>query len=388
MPPSLLPPSLPFGKPLLDDQEYEAIGAVLKSGMLVHGKVTGAFEAAFAERAQVDHAVAVSSCTAGLHLMLFATQIGPGHKVAVPAMTHVATAHAVELVGAEPVFVDVEPDTGNIDPDGLEAVAGALSAAIVVHYLGLPCDMDRIGQCAAKGGFPVYEDCALAIDAAYDGRKAGGLAAGGSFSFYPVKHMTSIEGGMVTTNDATLAANIRQRRAFGYDRGLGARVKPGLYDVTALGFNYRMSEVEAAVGLAQLGKLDGFQARRAANARRLRACLADIEELTVFAPEKGKAVSSNYCINAILPKDGSIDRDVVAQALNAQGIGTSVHYPSAVPLFSYYREKYGYQCGQFETAEWIAAQTISLPVGPHLDEADMERIGDAMKSAIYSARHG
>lgn len=377
--------SIPFGKPLVDEAENCAVADVLASGMFVHGKYTHDFEHRFAERAGVRNAVAVSSCTAGLHLLLFAHGLGRGCKIAVPAMTHVATAHVVELMGAEPVFVDVEEGSGNIDPTALAAIDG-LSATMLVHYLGLPCDMDRILPVAERNGCLIFEDCALSLDARYGGVKTGGLGVGGSFSFYPVKHMTSIEGGMVTTNDDSLAERIRRSRAFGYDRSIGERTKPGIYDVTSLGFNYRMNEAEAAVGLHQLDKLDEFQARRAANFAVLSKALADIDEITVFDPVQGKAHSSHYCLNAIFPRDSSIDRDRVAAELKARGIGTSVHYPSAVPLFTYYREKYGYRDGQFPIAEWIAAQTISLPVGPHLNEGDAARIGAAMKEAVAAVR--
>ena len=370
---------------MLDDVALEAVSDVLKSGILVHGSFTHAFEERFARRVGVKHAVAVSSCTAGLHLCLFVQAIGAGRRIAVPAMTHVATAHSVELCGAEPVFVDVEPDSGNMDVDALAQEAGRLDGAFVVHYLGLPAEMDAINTLASQHGFFVVEDCALALDAGYGGRHAGALGLAGCFSFYPVKHMTSIEGGMVTTDDDGLAAALRQRRAFGYDRSLSERTVPGLYDVTALGFNYRMSEVEAAVGLSQLDRLDDFQRRRQDNFTALKAALSDIDEVTVFAPAKGKARSSHYCLNAILPRDGSVDREAVVRALNAQGIGTSIHYPRAVPLFTYYREKYGYREGQFPNAEWIAAQTISLPVGPHLGVEEAIHIGKRFKEAIRAA---
>lgn len=379
--------SIPFGRPMLDTAERAAVDEVLSGATLVHGPRTHAFEHEFARRAGARHATSVSSCTAGLHLALFVKDVGPGDEVVVPAMTHVATAHAVELTGAKPVFVDVLPESGNI---GAAGIAAALSertrAAMVVHYLGLPCAMDEILAVTDKAGAFVVEDCALAIDATYDGRKVGTFGMAGSFSFYPVKHMTSIEGGMVTTMDDDVAALIAQRKAFGYDRTIDKRSKPGIYDVNALGFNYRMNEVEAAVGLIQLGKLDGFQAARAANFAALKAGLDEIDEITVFEPVQGKAVSTHYCLNAILPRDGRIDRDAVTASLKEQGIGFSVHYPQAVPLFTYYAEKYGYRSGQFPVAEWIAAQTISLPVGPHLAAGDPARIADAVKRAVRAAR--
>ncbi|MCA1998184.1 MAG: DegT/DnrJ/EryC1/StrS aminotransferase family protein [Hyphomicrobiales bacterium] len=381
---------IPFGRPQIDEAEIEAAVAVLRSGILVHGPVTHDFERAFAARLGVAEAVAVSSCTAGLHLALFVHGIGPGRRVAVPAMTHVATAHVVELQGATPVFVDVDPETGNMDPDALAQAAaeGPLAAILPVHYLGLPCDMDRILPIAEKAGALVIEDCALALDATFGGRKAGGLGTCGSFSFYPVKHMTSIEGGMVTTDDPDLAATLRKRRAFGYNRQLGERARPGLYDVDALGFNYRMSEVEAAVGLAQLAKLDASLAARARNHALIAERLATIPGATIFPDRHGKAVSSHYCINLVLPRSGAISRDAVQDALKSMGIGTSIHYPGAVPLFTYYREKYGYRPGQFPVAEWLAAQTISLPVAAHVSAADAERIGDAAIAAVRSAIAG
>jgi perosamine synthetase len=374
---------IPFGKPMIDSAEIDAMTRVLSGGTLVHGPMTKAFEEAFAARVGAKRGVSVSSCTAGLHLSLFVHGIGPGAEVVVPAMTHVATAHAVEFCGARPVFVDVEPDTGNLDTAALASVVGPKTRAIIpVHYLGLPCDMERINAVARRVNAIVVEDCALAVDAAYDGRKAGTLGTVGCFSFYPVKHMTTLEGGMVTTNDNALADAVAKRKAFGYDRTLNERKVPGLYDVDVLGYNYRMNEGQAAVGLVQLTKLDAFQAARARNHAALKSALADVAEITVFAARKGKAVSSHYCLNAVLPREGRIDRKGMIAALNAEGIGTSIHYPRPVPLMRYYTERYGYRIGQFPVAEWLAAQTISLPIGPHLAEGDPLRIARAVKNII------
>jgi len=374
---------IPFGSPILDESEIRAVTKVLSGTTLVHGPVTRAFEEAFAARVGAAHAISVSSCTAGLHLSLFSLGVGPGDEVIVPAMTHVATAHAVEYCGAKPVFVDVEADTGNMDPRAVnDAVNDRTKVIMPVHYLGLPCDMDRINAAASRIGAAVIEDCALAVDATYGERKAGRLGFAGCFSFYPIKHLTTIEGGMVTTDDGDLAAAIAQRKAFGYDKTLENRVKPGIYDVTVLGYNYRMNEVQAAVGLAQLDKLNTHQRKRADNFRRLKAALAERPEITVFEPIKGKARSSHYCCNAVLPRDGSIDRDIIVAHLKANGVGSSVHYPRAVPLMAFYREKYGYKYGQFPIAEWLAEQTISLPVGPHLEVGDPEYIGATMVDAV------
>ena len=372
---------------MLGDDERDAVVAVLGGTRLVHGPVAARFEAEFAERAGTRFAVSVSSCTAGLYLGLLTRGIGPGDEVIVPAMTHVATAHSVELLGAKPVFVDVSARTGNIDPAGIEeAISERTRAIIAVHYLGLPCDMDAIRPLAEDAEALLIEDAALALDATYGGVKAGGLADMASFSFYPVKHMTTAEGGMVTSNSEPVAALVRKQRAFGYDRSLGERAKPGIYDVTSLGNNLRMSEVHAAIGLAQMRKLDAMQAARAENFARMESGLSAIEELTIFPCQLGKAESSHYCLNINLPENGFLKRDTVVAKLQEAGIGTSVHYPSAVPLFSYYRNKYAHKAGQFAVAEWIADQAISLPVGPHLAPDDPERIVEAVKNAVMHAK--
>lgn len=378
---------IPFGRPMFDEAEVEAAARVLRGTQLVHGPATHEFERRFAERAGAKHAISLASCTAGLHLSLFTKEIGPGDKVIVPAMTHVATAHAVEFCGATPVFVDAEDTTGNMAADAVDAaIDGATKAITVVHYLGLPCDMDRINAAAQKAGAFVVEDCALALDATYGGVKAGNLGLVGCFSFYPIKHMTTIEGGMIVTNDDDFAQRLATRKAFGYDRTVGARTKPGLYDVIALGYNYRMNEVEAAVGLAQLDKLDAFQEARTRNHTILAKALAGIEELTLFPDVNGKAKSSHYCLNVTLPRDGRIDRDKVVAGLKSQGIGSSVHYPGPVPCMTYYREKYGFRPGCFPIAEWLSNHTISLPVGPHVSAEDAQRIAAAVETAVHAAK--
>ena len=358
--------NIPFGKPMIGDDEREAVCDILSGTTFVHGATTHKFEESFAKRAGARHGISLSSCTAGLHLSLFVNGISSGDKVVVPAMTHVATAHAVEYCGAEPVFVDVEEDSGNIDPNLLqETVSDDVKAIMVVHYLGLPCEMSQINDSARKYGAFVIEDCALALDATYNDKKVGTHGLAGCFSFYPVKHMTTLEGGMLTTDDDDLAHRIKKSKAFGYDRSLGERAKPGIYDVDMLGYNYRMNEVEAAIGLVQLEKLDSFQQRRRENFRTLYAELAEVSELTIFNPVKNKAKSSHYCLNITLPKDGRINRDDFVSALKDSGIGSSVHYPSAVPLFTFYQEKYGYKAGQFPVAEWLAAQSNSTDARTH-----------------------
>jgi len=381
--------NLPFGKPLIGGDEIQAASKVLSQGTLVHGSITPEFEEAFADFLGIRNAVAVSSCTAGLHLGLFARGITTGMRVAVPAMTHVATAHAVELLGATPVFIDADPETGNIDPDLLKTeAANGLDAIIPVHYLGLPCDMDQVLSIANDLDAFVLEDCALSLGATYDNKSTGGIGDGGSFSFYPVKHMTSIEGGMFTTNDDDLARLVRKKRAFGYNREVSNRVRPGFYDVDTLGFNYRMSEVEAAVGLRQLARIPGWLEQRKENFKKISEVVSEFPTITVFPDEHPRKKSSHYCFNIVLPRDGSMNRERLQDRFTSLGIGTSIHYPSAVPLFTYYRDKYSYSQGDFPVAEWLAASTISLPVAPHLGPDGAERVALAVRQALDEEING
>ena len=243
-----------------------AVLKVLNGPTLVHGPVAKEFEQSFAAFTEAPHALAVSSCTAGMHLAYMAIGLSVDDEVIVPAQTHAATAHAVEFCGAKAVFVDVEASSGNIDPVQVEAAITSRTKAIaVVHYLGLPVDMAEISRIAGKHGLFVLEDCALGIGSRYQGTHVGLLGDVGCYSFYPVKHMTTAEGGMVITRDAQLAEKISRLRAFGVDRHHGQRAQPGMYDVTMLGYNYRMNEIEAAIGIEQVKKLPAILMARERN---------------------------------------------------------------------------------------------------------------------------
>jgi len=362
---------------MLGETEKRLAAEVLEGTTLTHGPRCREFEEKFAARIGAKHALTVSSCTTGLQLSLMAIGLAPGDEVLVPAETHVATGHAVEHAGGRPVFVDVEQATGNIDSAAAAAAVTSRTRAIMpVHYLGLPCEMDALLKLARRHDLAVIEDCALALGGDYGGRHPGAIGTTGVFSFYPAKHITTLEGGMVTTNDDAVAARLRNLRAFGYDKALGERKIPGIYDVVALGHNFRMSEVQAAVGIGQLEQLDSFLAARRRNTAILLKGLARIDGLQTFPVEHGKARSACYCVNIVL--DPASDRNEAILRLNAAGVGTSVHYPVPVPLMRYYREKYGYRDGQFPVAEAISAGAISLPVGPHVSADDAHFIAESV----------
>lgn len=360
--------------------------AVLDNPVLVHGPRAEQFEHDFAAFTGAPHAVTVANCTAGMHLAWFVLGLKPGDEVIVPAQTHVATAHAVEVAGGKPVFVDAEGKTGNIDLEQIEnKVTNRTKAIAVVHYLGYPVDMAKVAAVARKHGLFVLEDCALAIGTHRDGIHAGLHGDVGCFSFYPVKHMTTGEGGMVITRCDDLAAKMRQQRAFGVDRTFRERTLPGVYDVVKLGFNYRLNEIAAAMGIEQLRRVPDFLARRRENFEQLHQSLAAIEEVAVLPGLKDEPPSlanSFYCLSAVLKPKVLRHRLEIVDTLRAAGIGTSVYYPRPVPFMRYYREKYGPRDDAFPVATWISEGSISLPVGPHLAPEDMLYIGNAFKEAV------
>lgn len=367
--------NLPFGVPLIGAEERNAVSEVLAGPILVHGPKATEFEQDFAKSTGAPYAVSVSSCTAGLHLIYFSLGYGPGDEVIVPAQTHVATAHSVELTGAKPVFVDAEPITGNIDISKIEAAITQRTRAIsVVHYLGVPVDMPRIMEIAKKHNLFVLEDCALSLGAYVDGVHTGLHGDAGVFSFYPVKHITTAEGGMIILKDEKLAATLKLKKAFGVDRTHGERKVPGVYDTVALGFNYRMSEIHAAIGIEQIKKLPDFLKKRAENHNALSFHLKNVEDLLVLPQPMNILMSSHYCLSILLSTELAVKRPEIMAELTARGIGSSVYYPQPVPRMTYYKEKYGYDDLQFPIAARISDSSIALPVGPHLDTNNMETI--------------
>jgi len=374
---------IPFARPVIGEDEKQAVLDVLGGHVLTHGPKCTEFEENFASYIGTKHAITMSSCTTALHLSLLALGVSSEDEVIVPAETHVATAHAVEHAGARPVFIDVEDKSGNINPDLIKrAITSRTKAVIVVHYLGLPCNMEAIRSVTDSQGVSVIEDCALALGATYGGELPGSLGSTGCFSFYPSKHITTMEGGMLTTNSDNIASIVRKQRAFGYDKGYGQRSVPGIYDVVMLGYNYRMSEVQAAVGIAQMNRLSDLLQTRRRNAEVLLSRLSEIDCLTTFPVDYGLGRSACFCVNVILPDNDSFSREEVVLELNRVGIGTSVHYPVALPLTSYYRRRYNYQAQAFPVARWISEKAISLPVGPHLGKQDMNYIAEELQSIL------
>lgn len=378
---------IPFGKPIIGEEERNAVLEVLGGTQLVHGPRAKQFEQDFVNFVGGGYASSVASCTAGLHLTYFNLGIGPGDEVIVPAQTHVATAHAIEFTGAKPVFVDAEQSTGNIDIEQVESAITSNTRAIsVVHYLGLPVDMDVINRIASKHDLYVVEDCALAIGTRFRNVHAGLLGDIGAYSFYPVKHMTTAEGGMVLTRDKSTKEAIERKKAFGVDRTVAERTVPGVYDVNMLGYNYRMNEIEAALGIEQLKRVPSFLERRAENAGVLRRELQEIAEIATLSDGDGVFQHSNYCVSVVLDDATAPLRFEIISKLKSTGVGTSVYYPTAVPHMTYYKQKYATPDGAFPAASKISNQSIALSVGPHLDGDDMAYTAKMLKIAIKESK--
>ena len=374
---------IPFGKPLVGKREFAAVSNVLRSGKYVHGPKSKEFEENFKKFTKAKFSISVSSCTAGMHLFYFALGLGPKDEVILPAQTHVATAHAIELTGAKPIFVDSEIKTGNIDINKIEkAITKKTKAIVVVHYLGVPVDMPKVMSIAKKHKLFVLEDCALSLGAKVDNIHAGLYGHAGVFSFYPVKHITTAEGGMVITNNKNLAKKIKLQKAFGVNRNYNERKIPGLYDAIALGFNYRMSELHASIGIEQLKKVSFFLKKRFENYQELSKQLDQVDLLNVLSATNNRLMSSYYCLCVLLNKSIAKHRSKIMSSLAKKGIGSSIYYPHPVPRMSYYKNKYHFSKKKFINASRISDCSIALPVGPHLNKKDMRVIAKNLIKTI------
>ena len=366
---------IPAARPLIGAEERAAVDAVLAGGMVVQGPQVAAFEEEFSARVVGGaHCVAVNSGTSAQHLAALAAGAGADRRaeVIVPSFTFAATANSVAITGARPVFADIDPVTFTLDPASVEAAVTERTIAIeVVHLYGLPANMPEILDIARRHGLAVWEDCAQAHAAAIDDKPVGAFGAWGSFSFYPTKNMTSLEGGMVSTADAELARRVRLLRNQGMERQYANEV---------VGLNNRMTDVAAAVGRVQLTRLAGWTAARRANAAALDAGLADAPGVvTPHVPRGYTHVYHQYTIR--LEGASAAERDEVARVLREQWrIGTGVYYPipnHRLPSLAPYAPGV-----DLPGTERAARECLSLPVHPSLSEADLERIVRAVGAAV------
>ncbi len=343
---------IPVGKPSLGDEEIEAVSGVIKTGMLAQGPKVEEFEHVFARYCDTTYGIAVNSGTAALHAALLALGIGPGDEVVVPAFTFFATASSVCMCGATPVFADVEADTFTISTGSLEeSITNKTRAVIGVHLFGQPFAIRPVQKICLERGIPFIEDAAQAHGALYHGKKVGSFGAAGCFSFYPTKNMTTGEGGMVTTNDAAIEQSMRRFINHG---------QAEKYLHTCIGYNFRMTDIGAAIGIAQMKKLETFNAKR----REIAAYYdCHIQCPGIILPEVAPGVEHVYHQYVIrVTGKCRLTRDQLAIALREKGIGTAVHYPIPLhrqPVFEHCVNKYN--C---PVADTLATEVLSLPVHP------------------------
>jgi perosamine synthetase len=370
---------IPLARPLLGRAEEEAVVEVLRSGQLSLGPCLDQFERAFAQRLGAGQASAVASGTAGLHLALRAVGVGEGDEVVTSPFSFVASANVALYERARPVFADIDPITLNLDPDAAAAAVTARTSALLpVHVFGYPADMPAFEALAARHGLAIVEDACEALGARHgDGPAVGARGHPAVFGFYANKQLTTGEGGMVTLGDGELKARID------CERNQGRAPDMGWLDHDRLGFNYRLSDIACALGLAQLERLDELLAARARVAELYRAALAEIEELQLPCADRGGAERGWFVFVVQLPR--GVDRDATIAALARAGIQSKPYLP-AIHLMSFYRERFGHREGQFPVCEDVAARSLALPFFPQMDEVQVERVAQELAGALTGSR--
>jgi len=379
---------LPYCRPAVDAEDIRAVVDTLERGWLTTGPIVKRFEAAFAVASGVKHAVALNSCTSGMHLALLALGVGPGDEVVLPAMSFVAGANCVLQVCAEPVFCDVEPDTLCVSVDTIDkAVSKRTKALLTMHYAGRPASAGPIAAYAKERGLRVIEDAALAVGMHDDGRWPGAACDAAVYSFYATKNVTSAEGGMLVTNDDAIAERVRGLSLHGMDKDAWRRYERGgawRYDVLETGYKYNLPDMMAALGLSQLSKLPALQVRREALAARFIAGLKTIPGVTPVAMANlGPRDRHSWCVFPIFVEasQAGISRDDLIEALREENIGTSVHYiPSH--LFTAHRGRRAAPQPATET-QWL--KLISLPLFPGMSDAYADDVIDALRACVPAA---
>jgi len=373
---------LPFALPSIGNEEIEEVIDTLKSGWITTGLKTKKFEDKFKAYIGCEHAIAVSSCTAALHLALVAAGIGQGDEVITTPFTFAATGEVIIYVGATPVFVDIKKDTYNIDPDKIEdAITSKTKAIIPVHFAGQPCDMDKILKIAHDHNLIVIEDAAHAFGAKYKEKLIGTIGDITAFSFYATKNLTTAEGGMVTTNNPEYADKIRLLSLHGMSKDAWKRYGAEgswYYEIMYAGYKYNMTDLQASIGIHQLAKFDQFQKTRRAYAKQYTDELEGIRGITT--PYIRSDIEHAWHLYTILidPDVMGFDRTQFIEALAHENIGASVHF-IPLHLHPYYRNIYGYKRGYFPNAEYIYDRILSLPLYPSMTPDDLNDVINAIK---------
>ena len=375
---------LPYGRQSIEESDIQAVIQTLRSDWLTTGPKVEEFEHSFADYARAKYAVSFSSGTAALHAASFAAGLQSGDEAITTPLTFAATANCILYQGAHVRFADVSPDTLNLDPDRVrDRINAKTKALIAVDYAGHPADLNCLLEIAERSGLVMIEDACHALGAEYSGRKVGALAHMTVFSFHPVKHLTTGEGGMVTTENADLAKTLRKFRNHGISSDARQRQSDGKwhYDMVLLGFNYRLPDIACALGLGQIGRLDENLRRRREIAAAYTESFKSIPGIVV--PSIREQVQPAWHLYPIRIDERYLraTRDEILSALRAENVGGNVHYPP-VHLHSYYRERFGYRGGEFPVAEAAAEQLISLPMFHSMTDEDVRSVIRAVEKVL------
>jgi perosamine synthetase len=375
---------LPYGRQSLDEEDIQAVVEVLKSDWLTTGPKVAEFEEQFAEWVGARHAVSLSSGTAALHAAAFAAGLKSGDEAITTPMTFCATANCILYQGAVPIFADVSSDTLNLDPQEVsKKISSRTKALIAVDYAGHPADLVALRGLAEEHGLILIEDACHALGAEHLGKRVGGISDMTVFSFHPVKHLTTGEGGMVTTNDAKLAQTLRQFRNHGITSEARQRQASGqwLYEMVLLGFNYRLTDIACALGISQLGKLEANLARRRAIASQYTRAFRELPTLMTPAVREGMESAWHLYPIRLKVEALSADRSEIFEALRAENLGVNVHY---IPVHQhpYYRERFGYKGGEYPVAENAYERLISLPMFHAMTDQDMNDVIAAVSKVV------
>lgn len=381
-----------FGKPLIGEDEIQDVVDTLRSGWIGMGKKTQIFEENFSKYVETTNSVAVNSCTAGLHLGLVSLGIRPGDEVITTPLTFVSTVSSILYVGAKPVLADIDSETLNIDPEKVkEKINSKTKAIIPVHYGGLPCDMNELTELSRTHNIGIVEDAAHAIGARYDGKKIGGLDTIASFSFYPNKNMTTIEGGMVTVKDTDIADKIRILRLHGLENNAWQRYQSKRLvesDLVEFGFKYNFTDVQAALGIRQLDKIEGFLAYRERIAKIYDEVFQDFEGISLqYRPSdisKNRHALHLYVL-VIDPSKFRKNRDDIVSILLNRKIGASVHY-KPVHLHPFFAKGEYFSDSAYPIAEHVGENIFSLPIYPAMTEEEISRVIETVTTTLKEAK--
>jgi perosamine synthetase len=365
-----------FGKPILDKSERNNLTKVLKSGILTHGPEAENFENDFTKFTKIKYSLTTSSCTSALLLSYMAINLKQGDEFIVPAQTHVATVNAGIFLGGKPIFIDSDQYTGNIDVDLIEKkITKKTKCITIVHYLGKPVEIKKIKKICKKYNLFLIEDCALALGAKYYKKHVGFYSDFACFSFYPAKHITTGDGGMVCCQNKKLFEKLKLLRGFGVDKNFRERKIPGKYDVKSFGLNFRMSDINASIGRMQLKKLPGFLRKRKKNYKELKKLLIKIRNINIIDSDNSKNLtSSHYGLALKLSDRVSKFRDQIVLELKKNNVGSSIYYPRIIPEYSFFKKKYKIGSENFKFAKEISDKSICLPIAPHIKNIDLKKI--------------